>query len=71
MTIDLGYAYLPTPDGGMVGFIDVPDHERFLGNMLAGVGGVRHALLVVAADDGVMPQTRSTWPSCNCCAWTA
>ena len=58
MTIDLGYAYLPTPDGGMVGFIDVPGHERFLGNMLAGVGGVRHALLVVAADDGVMPQTR-------------
>ncbi|WP_374420144.1 selenocysteine-specific translation elongation factor [Chromobacterium sp.] len=58
MTIDLGYAYLPTPEGGMVGFIDVPGHERFLGNMLAGVGGVRHALLVVAADDGVMPQTR-------------
>lgn len=58
MTIDLGYAYLPTPDGGMMGFIDVPGHERFLGNMLAGVGGVRHALLVIAADDGVMPQTR-------------
>ncbi|MCS3802563.1 selenocysteine-specific elongation factor [Chromobacterium alkanivorans] len=58
MTIDLGYAYLPTPDGGAIGFIDVPGHERFLGNMLAGVGGVRHALLVIAADDGVMPQTR-------------
>lgn len=58
MTIDLGYAYLPTPEGGAIGFIDVPGHERFLSNMLAGVGGVRHALLVIAADDGVMPQTR-------------
>ena len=53
MTIDLGFAYR-----GPLGFIDVPGHERFVHNMLAGVGGVDLALLVVAADDGVMPQTR-------------
>ena len=53
MTIDLGFAY-----SGAIGFIDVPGHERFIHNMLAGVGGIDLALLVVAADDGVMPQTR-------------
>jgi selenocysteine-specific elongation factor len=53
MTIDLGFAYR-----GSLGFVDVPGHERFVHNMLAGVGGVDLALLVVAADDGVMPQTR-------------
>ena len=53
MTIDLGFAY-----AGAIGFIDVPGHERFIHNMLAGVGGIDLALLVVAADDGVMPQTR-------------
>ena len=53
MTIDLGFAYR-----GRLGFVDVPGHERFVHNMLAGVGGVDFALLVVAADDGVMPQTR-------------
>jgi selenocysteine-specific elongation factor len=53
MTIDLGFAYR-----GALGFVDVPGHERFVHNMLAGVGGVDVALLVVAADDGVMPQTR-------------
>ncbi|MDN0082323.1 selenocysteine-specific translation elongation factor [Crenobacter sp. SG2305] len=58
LTIDLGYAYLEQPDGRRQGFIDVPGHERFLGNMLAGMGGINHALLVVAADDGIMPQTR-------------
>ena len=58
MTIDLGYAYWPQPDGRVVGFIDVPGHEKFLANMLAGIGGIHHALLVVACDDGVMPQTR-------------
>lgn len=58
MTIDLGYAYWPQPDGRVIGFIDVPGHEKFLTNMLAGVGGIDHALLVVACDDGVMPQTR-------------
>lgn len=58
MTIDLGYAYWPQPDGRIPGFIDVPGHEKFLANMLAGIGGIDHALLVVACDDGVMPQTR-------------
>lgn len=58
MTIDLGYAYWPQPDGTIIGFIDVPGHEKFLANMLAGIGGIDHALLVVACDDGVMAQTR-------------
>jgi selenocysteine-specific elongation factor len=58
MTIDLGYAYWPQPDGRIIGFIDVPGHEKFLANMLAGVGGIDHALLVVACDDGIMAQTR-------------
>ena len=58
MTIDLGYAYWPQPDGRVLGFIDVPGHEKFLSKMLAGVGGIDHALLVVACDDGVMAQTR-------------
>lgn len=58
MTIDLGYAYWPQPDGRVLGFIDVHRHEKFLSNMLAGVGGIDHALLVVACDDGVMAQTR-------------
>ena len=58
ITIDLGYAYAPLPDGTVLGFIDVPGHERFVHNMLAGATGIDLALLVVAADDGVMPQTR-------------
>lgn len=57
ISIDLGYAYLPLPGGGLIGFVDVPGHERFIRNMLAGVCGIDFALLVVAADDGVMPQT--------------
>ena len=57
ITIDLGFAYLPAPDGTVLGFVDVPGHEKFVHNMLAGVGGIDFALLVVAADDGVMPQT--------------
>jgi len=57
LTIDLGFAYVPLPDGGLLGFVDVPGHQRFIKNMLAGVGNVDHVLLVVAADDGVMPQT--------------
>jgi selenocysteine-specific elongation factor len=57
ISIDLGFAYLPLPDGKLVGFVDVPGHERFVRNMLAGVGGIDFALLVVAADDGIMPQT--------------
>ena len=58
ISIALGYAYLPLPDGEVLGFIDVPGHERFVHTMLAGATGIDHALLVVAADDGVMPQTR-------------
>ena len=58
MTIDLGFAYLPAPGGDIVGFVDVPGHERFVHTMLAGASGIDFVLLVVAADDGVMPQTR-------------
>ena len=58
MTIDLGFAYHTLADGTVFGFVDVPGHERFIGNMLAGVTGIDYALLVVAADDGPMPQTR-------------
>lgn len=56
MTIDLGYAYLPLQDK-ILGFIDVPGHERFLSNMLAGLGGIHYAMLIVSADEGVQPQT--------------
>src|SRR5262247_2659121 len=58
ISIDLGFAYLPAPDGGMLGFVDVPGHEKFVHNMLAGATGIDFVLLVVADDDGVMPQTR-------------
>jgi selenocysteine-specific elongation factor len=58
ITIDLGYAYFPLADGTIAGFVDVPGHERFIHNMLAGATGIDAVLLVVAADDGVMPQTR-------------
>lgn len=58
ITIDLGFAYLPMDDGSIVGFVDVPGHERFVHTMVAGASGIDVALLVVAADDGVMPQTR-------------
>ena len=58
MTIDLGFAWLTLPGGETVGVIDVPGHRDFIENMLAGVGGIDAALFVVAADEGVMPQTR-------------
>ncbi|MCL4459612.1 MAG: selenocysteine-specific translation elongation factor [Chloroflexi bacterium] len=58
MTIDLGFAWLRLPSGREISIVDVPGHERFVKNMLAGVGGIDLALLVVAADEGVMPQTR-------------
>ena len=58
MTIDLGFAWLKLPGGNEFSIIDVPGHERFVNNMLAGVGGIDLALLVVAADESVMPQTR-------------
>ena len=57
ITIDLGFAYLPIDGGPVLGFIDVPGHERFVHTMLAGAGGIDFALLVVAADDGIKPQT--------------
>ncbi len=58
MTIDLGFAHVRLPSGTTVGFVDVPGHERFLTNMLAGVLSIDTVLLVIAADDGPMPQTR-------------
>ncbi len=58
MTIDLGFAWLTLPGGEAVGIVDVPGHIDFIENMLAGVGGIDAALFVIAADEGVMPQTR-------------
>ena len=58
LSIDLGFAYHTLPNGEVLGFVDVPGHEKFIRNMLAGVAGIDMGLLVVAADDGVMPQTR-------------
>src|SRR4029077_18493433 len=58
ISIDLGFAPLVTPGGVRVGLVDVPGHERFVKNMLSGVGGIDLVLLVIAADEGVMPQTR-------------
>jgi len=58
ISIELGYAYAPQDDGTVLGFIDVPGHERLVHTMLAGACGIDYALVVVAADDGVMPQTR-------------
>jgi len=58
MTIDLGFAFYALPDGELVGIVDVPGHRDFIENMLAGVGGIHLALFVIAADEGVMPQTR-------------
>lgn len=58
ISIELGYAFLDTPQGGRIGFVDVPGHERLVHTMLAGATGIDFALLLVAADDGVMPQTR-------------
>src|SRR4051795_7811342 len=57
MTIELGFAWLNLPSGRQVSVVDVPGHERFIKNMLAGVGGIDLAMLVIAADEGPMPQT--------------
>jgi len=69
ITIDIGFAHfeLPAPDGGKlrVGFVDVPGHERFVRNMLAGVGGIDLVLLVIAADEGIKPQTREHFDICR------
>ena len=58
LTIDLGFAYRELDDGQILGFVDVPGHERFVRNMLSGVAAIDYGLLVIAADDGPMPQTR-------------
>jgi len=58
ISIELGYAYVPLNDGGVLGFIDVPGHEKLVHTMAAGACGIDYALLVIAADDGVMPQRR-------------
>lgn len=58
MTIDLGFAWMTLPDGEPIGIVDVPGHRDFIENMLAGVGGIDAVLFVIAADEGVMPQTR-------------
>jgi selenocysteine-specific elongation factor len=58
MTIDLGFAWVKLQGGGDIGFVDVPGHQDFIRNMLAGIGSIDAVLLVVAADEGVMPQTR-------------
>jgi len=65
ITIDLGFAHLTLDDGTHVGFVDVPGHERFVKNMLAGVGGIDLVLLVIAADESVKPQTREHFDICR------
>src|SRR6476660_2964466 len=69
ITIDLGFAHLelPAPSGEelRLGFVDVPGHERFVRNMLAGVGGIDLVLLVIAADEGIKPQTREHFDICR------
>ncbi len=58
LTIDLGFAWFDLPNGGTVGVVDVPGHRDFIENMLAGIGGIDLVLLIIAADEGIMPQTR-------------
>src|SRR5437867_5870567 len=65
LTIDLGFAWFTLPNGREVSIVDVPGHERFIKNMLAGVGGIDLAVLVIAADEGVMPQTREHLAICS------
>lgn len=65
ITIELGFAWLDLPDGRRVGIVDVPGHERFIKNMVAGASGVDCVLLVVAADEGIMPQTREHLEICS------
>src|SRR3989441_1390757 len=65
ITIDIGFASLVLDDGTRVGFVDVPGHERFVKNMLAGVGGIDLVLLVIAADESIKPQTREHFDICR------
>ena len=65
ISIELGFAYLETAAGDRIGFVDVPGHERFIRHMLAGAQGFDYVLVVVAADDGVMPQTEEHFEICH------
>src|SRR5438309_8161819 len=65
ITIELGFAFLEESGGLTIEIVDVPGHERFVKNMLAGVGGIDLAMLVIAADEGVMPQTREHLAICS------
>ncbi|NLO97373.1 MAG: selenocysteine-specific translation elongation factor [Peptococcaceae bacterium] len=65
ISIELGFAYLTLPDGKKVGIVDVPGHEKFVKQMLAGVGGIDAVLFVIAADEGIMPQTREHFDILN------
>ena len=65
ISIDLGFAHLELAPGLRIGFVDVPGHERFVKNMLAGVGGIDLVLFVVAADESIKPQTREHFDICR------
>src|SRR6187401_1472282 len=65
ITIDIGFANLALDAATTIGFIDVPGHERFVKNMLAGVGGIDVVMLVIAADESVMPQTKEHLDICS------
>src|ERR1700739_2440035 len=65
ITIDIGFAHLALDANTRIGFIDVPGHERFIKNMLAGIGGIDLVMLVIAADESVMPQTREHLDICS------
>ena len=65
ITIELGFAYCDMPNGERLGIVDVPGHERFVKNMVAGAAGIDFVMLVIAADEGVMPQTREHLEICS------
>jgi selenocysteine-specific elongation factor len=65
ITIELGFAHLALPDGRLLGIVDVPGHEKFVKNMVAGATGIDLVALVIAADEGVMPQTREHLEICS------
>src|SRR5512138_1903932 len=65
ITIELGFAHLTLPSGATVGIVDVPGHERFVRHMVAGAAGIDLVMLVIAADEGIMPQTREHLDICR------
>ena len=67
ITIELGFAWVDLPGGERLGIVDVPGHERFVKNMVAGAAGVDMVMLVIAADEGIMPQTREHLEICSHC----